>query len=106
VVEAVQDLQALITRVERCVAVDPDDVVPVASHPNLWELRLNDHASGVHLRIYYAEVAELPHTVVALHAHAKFTDGTPSEIKQQQDEAISLAMLRFHAGVKGLWGLA
>lgn len=104
-VDAVQDLRALLERVEQCRALDPDDVVPVARHPHLWELRLNDQASGVHVRIYCAEVPELPHDVVALHAHAKFTDGSPSEIKVRQDQAISLAILRFDAGRRDRWGL-
>lgn len=105
VVDAVSDIQALLGRIEHCQAVDPDDVVPVARYEYMWELRVDDKASGVHLRIYCAELPELPHTVIALHAHAKFVAGTDAEIKKRQDEAISVAALRFEAGEKSLWGI-
>lgn len=105
VIEAVQDFRALLERIEQCRAIDPDDVVPVARHPQLWELRVNDQSSGVHIRIYCAELPELPHIVVALHAHAKFVAGTPADIKARQDEAISLAILRLEAGRRTWWGL-
>lgn len=105
VVDTVQDVQALLTRVEQCQLGDPKDVVPVARHPFLWEIKLNDHSAGVHLRIYCAEVPELPNTIVALHAHAKFTAGSAGEVQSRQDQAISLAMMRFESGRKDLWGI-
>lgn len=105
VVDTVNDINALIGRVEQCMAVDPDDVVPVASYDYLWELRLDDQASGVHIRIYVAEVNDYPHTLIALHAHAKFVGGTAADIKQRQNEATSLAAMRFKAGEKSRWGM-
>lgn len=103
--DTVLDVQALLERIEQCRALDPQDVVPVARHHSLWEIRLNDQASGVHIRIYCAELPDLPHTIVALHAHAKFVGGTEQEIRDQQDQAISLAILRLEAGRKTAWGL-
>lgn len=104
-IDAAASLIALFGRIEQCLAVDPDDVVPVARYSYMWEFRINDHASGIRLRLYCAELDEYPNTVIVLHAHAKLVEGSPAEIKQWQDEAISQAAIRFEAGRREAWGL-
>lgn len=104
-VAAAGSLIALMSRIEECHAIDPDDVVPVASFPYMWEYRVDDQASGIHLRLYGAEIPEYPNTIIVLHAHEKFVDGTAAEIKERQDQAMSLAAMRFIAGKSVSWGL-
>lgn len=103
--DAIGQMRALIQRVEQCLALDPDDVIPVAQHRSLWELRLNDQAFGIHVRVYIAEMPELPHDIVALHSHAKFVDGDDEEIRAKQGAAIGVAIDRWTRGRNTRWGL-
>ena len=103
--DAIGQLRALITRVERCEAVDPDDVRNISRDRDLWELRLDDQAFGVHVRIYVTEIPEFPHLLIALHAHAKFIDGTEEEIAAKQNAAIDEASRRWAAGRHDRWGI-
>lgn len=92
-------------RVEHCLAVDPRDVKPVARHPHIWEIRIDDQPHGVHIRAYQAEVPELPGTLVILHAHVKLIAETDEETKALQDAAIFTAIRRFDLGRATRWGI-
>ncbi|HWU31595.1 MAG TPA: hypothetical protein VN108_01910 [Marmoricola sp.] len=103
---AVARASLLIDRITDCLAVCPDDVKAVVRYDYMWEYRIDDHAHGIQIRMYGAELPALPNTIVMLHAHAKRLDGTERQIREWQDWAISEAAMRFEAGRKDRWGIA
>lgn len=98
-------VMSVFRRIEQCMAIDPDDVVPLARHMHMWELRINDQPRGVHIRVYQAEVPELPNTLVALHAHLKVIAQSEEETKRLQDVEIFKAIRRFDLGRQTRWGI-
>lgn len=104
-VDAWGEVQAILQRYEQCLAIDPDDIKPIARHAHLWELRIELEAYGVLLRVYEAEVPELPSSLVALHAHRKVIGATEDETKRAQDVEIFIAIRRFDTGRRDRWGL-
>lgn len=116
-------LDSTLERIAQCRALDPDDVVPVAQHSDLWELRIDltdsgflegavipekfetSYGNGPLVRIYEAEVVELPRHMVALHAHLKIIANEESKTRSLQDARIQRASTRFTAGRPTRWGL-
>jgi hypothetical protein len=105
-VDAGADVIAMLERYSRCVAVDPEDVVPVAQDPRLWEFRLDLTTYGLLLRIYETEIDEVPGHLIALRAHHKIVvDGDDDETKSLQDAEIGVASARWDDGRPTFWGL-
>lgn len=105
VVNVAADVNALLERIARCEAVQPDDVKPVTRHDHMYEFKVDDQASGVHLRLYCAEVPELPRHVVVLRVHQKVVEGDDEAIRKQQNAEIDVAIRRLDLGRRTFWGM-
>lgn len=103
--EAMGQMRALIGRVEQCVAVDPEDIVNITRDRELWELRLDDQAQDMHVRVYCTQIAPLPHVLIALHVQAKDVSLPDEEILEAQNDAIDEASRRWRQGREDWWGL-
>lgn len=104
-VDAWADLRALLERFASCLAVDPDDVKPIAQDERLWEMRLNIETYRLFVRIYETEISELPGHIVALRAHKKLVGVDEAETKALQDAEIAVASARWDSGRPHFWGL-
>lgn len=81
---------------------DSEDLVPVRTQPELWELRWKPH--GVDLRMYHAEPGGDP-AMVGLLFHRKTVDGLNGlQIEAAQDAKMDEAATRLTSGRHALWG--
>lgn len=103
--DVIADVQATLELFQRCQAIVPDDVVPVARDHSLFGLRVQFEAWGLLIRIYETEAPHLPHHLVALRCHQKVTDVPPDEIKVLQNAEIDIATGRWLRGRDEMWGL-
>lgn len=103
-VDAVADVRAVLERFEKCQAVDPDDVKPIAQDNRLWEMRIEISAFTLLIRIYETEVKDLPGQIVALRVHEKQISSNEASIRALQDAEIAIASQRWDAGRPNFWG--
>lgn len=104
VIDAWADVNAILDRYRHCLAVDPDDIKPIASDNRIWEFRVELAAYNVLLRVYEAEDDRLPMALVALHAHQKQIGADADDTKHLQDAEIFVAIKRCDLGQADLWG--
>lgn len=85
------------------IALGDKDLVPVRTHPELWELRWSLRKLGK-FRMYHAEPGGEP-DLVALRFHRKDDSSNDvAEIHRLQQEEIDEATKRYGDGVKIRWG--
>jgi hypothetical protein len=85
------------------IALGDKDLVPVRTHPELWELRWSLGKLGK-FRMYHAEPGSDP-DLVALRFHRKNDSSNDAvEIHRLQQEEIDEAAKRYGDGVKIRWG--
>ena len=100
------DVRAILERFQQCVAIDPEDIKPIAQDGRLWEIRIDLTTDGLLLRIYETEIPELPGNIVALLCHHKVVVyGDEAETRRMQDEKIGEARSRWDRGRPTFWGL-
>ncbi|CAN5239870.1 hypothetical protein BH11ACT3_BH11ACT3_05830 [soil metagenome] len=77
---------------------------PITRDPDIYELRWK-FGSRLY-RMYHAEPSRFPEDLIALRFHEKLTAGlTDAEVHAAQQDEISLAIVRYHAGDPHDWGL-
>lgn len=86
-------------------AGNEDELGPCSVDPVIWELKWTFF--GQHIRQYHAEPTSHPELLVALHMHTKPQDtSVPAvwlAVKEQQDQEMSHAKLRYMAGRNSDW---
>ena len=95
------ELDAVIERAIHGELVERQELKPVQTDPELWEIRT--YINNKKVRIYHAEPQDFRNLMVGLRAHFKWVDGTESEISKRQNSHISLAARRFHEGQGRDW---
>ncbi|PUB21462.1 hypothetical protein C8K30_1145 [Promicromonospora sp. AC04] len=103
--DAIADIKAVLQRITTCQAIDPDDVKNITRDRNLFEVRFQLESFGLLIRIYTAELPELPHHVLALHVHQKVIGVTDDETADLQNAEIDIASRRLALGHATRWGL-
>lgn len=89
---------------ERGELVLEEELKPVHRDPHLWEIRWSWDRSP--WRLYHAEPAEAPQSLVLLRWHQKSLLGSASEIRTAQSREMDIAARRFVEGRSWRWGLA
>lgn len=103
--DVVAEIKAVLQRIATCRAVDPDDIKNIARDRDLFEIRFQLPSFGLLIRIYTAELKELPRHVVALHVHQKVIGVSEAETADLQNQQIDLASRRLAQGRATRWGL-
>lgn len=103
--DVIADIKAVLRRVTTCEAVDPDDVKNISRDRNLFEIRIQLDAWGLLIRIYTAELPELPKVILVLHVHQKVIGVGDSETADLQNAEIDIASRRLTLGRSTRWGL-
>lgn len=103
--DVIADIKAVLQRITTCQAIDPDDVKNLTRDRNLFEIRFQLDSFDLVVRIYTAELAELPHHVIALRVHQKVIGVTNGETADRQNDEIDIASRRLALGRATKWGL-
>src|SRR5690554_5712468 len=83
---------------------DSADIGPIRRNPTLFELRW-DFGRALY-RLVHAEPAHMPNHLIGLRFHLKSLEGSDQEIRDAQDQEVSLAKVRYLAGRGTNWGVA
>lgn len=81
---------------------DPRVLEPVATQPDLWELKLHE-GKRWQFRFYHAEPGSDPDIVVLLF-HRKVTDGPSETVTVEQNRQMARASRRYKDGLGARWG--
>lgn len=99
------DIRTNLERIERCQALDPEDVKNVSRDRDLFEVRLQLETWSLLIRIYETEPPAMPHHIIALRSHRKVVNVHSDEIARLQNDEIDIASRRLTAERVNQWGV-
>ncbi|MDQ0279228.1 hypothetical protein QO003_003531 [Arthrobacter silviterrae] len=95
------EVGALVDRAEHGELSPLKEHKPVNVDPEIWEIRFTFGSQP--FRIYYAEPQDFPKLLLGLKAHFKDVTGSEAQIRMRQNQQMSKAANRYHAGRTREW---